>query len=262
MYRLYPSYGGILSKIYWWLFRNCKMVRWLNRIDSSEVEFPFSKIAELEGKESLMAFNLGTPGPEQKISILGYTKEKERFFAKFSEKKDAIELTKNEIKVYRLLESTNLTPMLFDSREIEDYIWMKTSCVDGDHMSSMKLTKDVVDVAVRLSNFHLSQENDQSHGLRTSLSHGDFCPWNMLVKNGNIQLIDWEMAAERPLGYDVFKYIWQISQLFTPNKTFEEVIDENKKMLNYYFSSVNIKDWSEYLKYFVDINTMCKVLMS
>ena len=261
MYRLYPSYGGILSKIYWWLFRNCKMVRWLNRIDSSEVEFPFSKIAELEGKESLMAFNLGTPGPEQKISILGYTKEKERFFAKFSEKKDAIELTKNEIKVYRLLESTNLTPMLFDSKVGDTYVWMKTTCIEGSHLVSMALTEEIVDLAVRLSNYHICQGNNSNSTLQTSLSHGDFCPWNMLVNNGKIQLIDWEMAAERPLGYDVFKFIWQISQLFPPEKTINEVVEENKNMIEYYFRCVNISDWSEYLASFVNINTMYKVLM-
>lgn len=262
MYNLYPSYGGMLSKIYWCLFRNCSIVRSLDSIDSNNVSFPYDKIVELEGNSSLMAFNLGTPGKDQKISILGYNQEsKESFFAKFSDTKNAIALTQNEIRVYQILDSTNLTPKLLDSKEEEDLVWMKTSCIKGRHMSSMKLTKEIVDIAINLSAYHLKSEITSKSKLRTSLSHGDFCPWNMLVDEGKIQLIDWEMADERPLGYDIFKYIWQISLLFTPEKTINDVVEENKNMIEYYFKCVNVDNWSEYLSYFVEINTMRNVLM-
>ena len=254
MYGLYAAYGGKLSKAYWWLFRNCKVVRWLNRMDSSEVEFPFSKIAELEGKGSLMAFNLGTPGPEQKISILGFTKaEGKKFFAKYSEKKAAMELTKNEIAVYKLLENTGLTPTLFDAKMSEEYVWMKTSCVDGSHSPTMELTQEVIDLALVLNQYHLPNETSNEKGLQTCLSHGDFCPWNMLVKDGKIQLIDWEMAAERPLGYDIFKYVCQVSLLFTPEKPLIDTIKENQALINSYFSQCGIEDWDAYRDEFLKV---------
>ena len=253
MYGLYPSFGGKLSKIYWWLFRNCAIVRWMNRVEVDCLSFPIHRIMELEGLGSQMAYNLGTPGKEQKISILGFNPERNlQFFAKYSEKPDAIALTRNEIRVYRILESTGLTPKLYDCREGDGFVWMKTECITGSHLKSMTLTKEIADLAVALSNFHIDSEKnaEESSELKSCLSHGDFCPWNMLVNNGKIQLIDWEMAGERPLGYDIFKYVWQISRLFTPDKTLDVVIDENKTVIDYYFQQIGVTDWSGYLATF------------
>lgn len=251
LYGLYAAYGGKLSKFYWWLFRNCEVVRRLNQVDSSKVEFPFSDISEFEGKGSLMAFNLGTPGSEQKISILGFNqKEKLRFFAKYSEKKAAMELTKNEIAVYNLLGETCLTPTIFDTKVSENFVWMKTSYVDGSHYSTMELTQEVVNLALVLSQYHLPEKSSNEKGLLTCLSHGDFCPWNMLVNDGKIKLIDWEMAAERPLGYDIFKYVCQCSRLFHPNKAYSSVIKENKTLIDLYFFKLGIKNWEAYYEYF------------
>lgn len=251
MYSLYAAYGGILSKVYWWLFKNCKIVRWLNRKDSSMECFPFDKISNLEGKGSLMAFNLGTPGLEQKISILGYTREDgKKFFAKYSEKKAAMALTKNEIVIYKLLNNTGLTPILYDVKESEDFVWMKTSCVEGSHYPTMKLTHEIVDLALVLSHYHLPNVTSNETGLQTCLSHGDFCPWNILVNDDKIKLIDWEMAAERPLGYDIFKYVCQCSRLFHPEKEYSSAIEKNKVLIDHYFSKFGIKNWKEYYDYF------------
>lgn len=251
MYGLYPTYGGALSRIYWWLFRRCALVRMLNACDGEKAGFPYSRIVSLEGKGSLMAFNLGTPGKEQKISILGFTKaEGKKFFAKYSEKKAAMELTKNEIAVYKLLENTGLTPTLFDAKVSENFVWMKTSCVDGSHSPTMELTQEIVDLALVLSQYHLPNEALDEKVLQTCLSHGDFCPWNMLINDGQIKLIDWEMAAERPLGYDIFKYVCQCSRLFHPDKTYSSAIEENKALIDLYFSKLGIKNWEKYYDYF------------
>ena len=251
MYGLYPTYGGKLSRIYWWLFRHCSMVRALNACEGEKAGFPYRKIVDLEGKNSLMAFNLGTPGPEQKISILGFdTEKKEPFFAKFSEKPDAIKLTRNEVATYKVLDGTNLAPKLFEVKELDDCIWMRTSFVQGKHLSSMALTEEIVDLALSLSKYHLTDASTNNEGLRLSLSHGDFCPWNMLVDAGNIQLIDWEMAADRPLGYDIFKYVCQCSRLFHPDKAYSSAIEENKALIDQYFSRLGIQDWGNYYDYF------------
>lgn len=254
MYGLYPTYGGALSRIYWWLFRHCSIVRKLNGCEGERAGFPYRKIVELEGKGSLMAFNLGTPGPEQKISILGFDKKKkEPFFAKYSEKPGAIAFTKNEAATLQVLKGTNLAPELFEVKELDDCIWMRTSFVQGKHLSSMALTEEIVDLALSLSKYHLSDRTTNDEGLKLSLSHGDFCPWNMLVNEGRLQLIDWEMAADRPLGYDIFKYVCQISLLFTPEKPLIETIKENQTLINNYFTQCGIENWDAYRDEFLRV---------
>lgn len=254
MYGLYPTYGGKLSRIYWWLFRHCSIVRALNACEGENAGFPYRNIAELEGKGSLMAFNLGTPGPEQKISILGFDEEKkEPFFAKYSEKPGAIAFTRNEVATYQVLNGTDLAPKLFEVKELDDCIWMRTSFVQGKHLSSMALTEEIVDLALSLSKYHLSDQTTNEEGLRLSLSHGDFCPWNMLVNEGRLQLIDWEMAADRPLGYDLFKYVCQISLLFTPEKPLIETIKENQTLINNYFTQCSIENWDAYRDEFLKV---------
>ena len=254
MYGLYQTYGGALSRIYWWLFRRCALVRMLNACDGEKAGFPYSRIVSLEGKGSLMAFNLGTPGPDQKIRILGYDQEKKvPFFAKYSEKPGAIAFTKNEAATLQVLKGTNLAPELFEVKELDDCIWMRTSFVQGKHLSSMSLTEEIVDLALSLSKYHLSDQTTNEEGLRLSLSHGDFCPWNMLVNEGRLQLIDWEMAADRPLGYDIFKYVCQISLLFTPEKPLIETIKENQTLINNYFTQCGIENWDAYRNEFLKV---------
>lgn len=66
MYGLYSPYGGRLSKIYWWLFRHVKAVRRMSAIDENELDFPYKTIKETDGNDTLMSFNMGSPGVEQK----------------------------------------------------------------------------------------------------------------------------------------------------------------------------------------------------
>lgn len=252
MYGLYAAYGGKLSKIYWWLFRHCSVVRELNMVDTTNVPFPYKRIVELNGKECLMAFNMGTPGVELKISILGY-EDGTPFFAKYSEKLAARQLTKNEVMIYRMLDKTGLTPVLLGSYEGEDCCWLKAEYVKGDHPDARALTDDIVDLALSLASYHLG--NASKGELKTCLSHGDFCPWNMLVSDGKIRLIDWEVAKERPLGFDLFTFICQVSALFEPERLLMDVIKEKEPSIKWYFSSLRVSDYKPYLHAFAKEKT-------
>jgi thymidylate kinase len=58
----------------------------------------------------------------------------------------------------------------------------------------------------------LQQLGDDLQGthIATSLSHGDFTPWNMFVHNGTIAVYDWELATDaNPIGFDAFHFIIQ-----------------------------------------------------
>ena len=251
MYGLYSPYGGRLSKIYWWLFQHSSFVRSLTSVNEKDLEFPYSKIKVTYGNDTLMSFNMGSPGVEQKISILGYDKTLDiPFFAKFSHKPRAMALTRNEVLVYRLLDGTGLTPRLLKSVDTEDYVYLKAEYINGIRPKSRNITHEILHLCLPLASRHLTEQRTDANGLKMGLSHGDFCPWNVLVSNDQIRLIDWELAADRTLGYDLFTYICQVAILFEPEKQLLLAIDDNMRYVKEYFSSFGITDYKPYLKAF------------
>ena len=68
--------------------------------------------------------------------------------------------------------------------------------------------------------------------LTTSISHGDFTPWNMFVGEKKLHIYDWELAREEiPLLFDFFHYIYQYNILVCDNniETIVRVLDEALK---------------------------------
>lgn len=252
MYGLYSAYGGRLSKAYWWLFRHCGLVRSLNAVKEADFDFPYEEIKAADGTDSLMAFNMGSPGVEQKISILGYDNAKcTPFFAKFSQKPAAMELTRNEVRVYQTLDGTGLTPQLLGVEEQDDFVYMKAAYVRGSRPKERGLTPEILKLCIALKDYHLdASSEEQAGGLKTSLSHGDFCPWNVLVDGSHWRLIDWELAAERPLGYDLFTYICQVAILFSPEVALHQVLEAHKAEISSFFSACGIDDYLPYLQWF------------
>lgn len=252
MYGLYSPYGGRLSKIYWSLFTKIKLIRMLTAVKEENLVFPYRLIKTLTGENTLLAFNMGSPGVEQKISMLGWDESNQQpFFAKFSQKPAARALTRNEINVYKVLEGTGLTPGLLNSKNSEDYDFIMTEYVEGKRPVTRFMNEKVLELAIKLSSFHLDNMGHNGE-LLTCLSHGDFCPWNILVKNDQWNLIDWEVAAERPLGFDLFTYICQVAALFEKEQSLSEAIEENKSYINRYFETFSIVDWRKYFISFVE----------
>lgn len=251
MYGLYSPYGGRLSKIYWWLFRHVRMVRMLSGVNENQLGFPYKKIKETDGNDTLMSFNMGSPGVEQKISILGYDRTLNMpFFAKFSEKPRAIELTRNEIKVYQMLGGTGLTPKLIKAVDKRSHVYLKAEYIKGTRPKSRQVTNEILQLCLPLVDYHLTDKNVDENGLKLSLSHGDFCPWNVLVSDNAIRLIDWELADDRTLGYDLFTYICQVSILFEPENDLLLAIDNDIEYVRAYFDTFGISDYKSYLKAF------------
>lgn len=253
MYGLYSAYGGRLVRIYWWLFRKCRIVRKCSSVDESRLDFPYRLIRRVDGTDSLMSFNMGSPGVEQKISILGWDNEKQMpFFAKFSQKPVARSLTENEIRVYRVLNETMLTPKLLGCSHGKDYDYLKAEYIPGIRPKTRELTDDVVQLCIMLSQHHLTEKRTDASGLPLCLSHGDFCPWNILVSDKGMRLIDWELADDRPLGFDMFTYICQVSALFTPEKSLQKSIDDAGEMIKRYFTVFGITEYMPYLRVFAE----------
>jgi len=53
-------------------------------------------------------------------------------------------------------------------------------------------------------------------------AHGDFTPWNMYTHYSGINVYDWEMAGMRPVGYDVFHFVFQ-SEVLVEKHGFAEI---------------------------------------
>lgn len=73
----------------------------------------------------------------------------------------------------------------------------------------------VGDLRCRLSGWPTSPLRDRldaavellgSTVLAVASSHGDLAPWNLLVKDAQIMVHDWEFAGYRPLGWDLVHY--------------------------------------------------------
>jgi hypothetical protein len=251
MYGLYNPFGGKLSKIYWWLFKHFSLIRVLNHVKSAKMFLPFQKIFELEGNQSLMSFNMGTPGDEQKISIFGFDKKlNQRFFAKFSQNLSAKALSINEIFVLETLKTTGLVPQLLFNYIADDFVFLKTEYLEGTSPRTIELTDDVYSLLIQLSRFHLLKDNNTSTDFIFCLSHGDFCPWNMILQKNVIKMIDWEMAKDRPLGYDLFTFIFQPAFLIKADLSVKKLLKKNLTIINKYFLQLKCTDFMPYLIYF------------
>lgn len=65
--------------------------------------------------------------------------------------------------------------------------------------------------------------------LTTTISHGDFTPWNMFIGEKKLHIYDWELAREEiPFLFDFFHYIYQSNILVGDNniETIVRAIDE------------------------------------
>ena len=285
IYSLYGNYGGKGAHLVWWLFCHSAPLRWLWRVRGEEIE-GLPLLQSLLGDDVVFGVNMGTKGPDQKTSVLGYyynvndnfnlnananhndnynhndnvnlnvndkLNTDRRFFAKLATTERAKALTRNEIKVYQTLAGTGLVPELYDYKDTEEYVFLKCECISGEHVRGDVDKNQIMAMLKCLKAQHYdlcitSQENT-TDGLKTCFAHMDFCPWNMIDVDGKLRIIDWEMAAEMPLGFDLFTYLLQTFFLTDNSKTGMEVIEQHREWIEEYFEG---EDWHQYLKAFID----------
>lgn len=253
LYGLYSPYGGKLSRWYWRKFKQSRFVRSITSVREERMPFPYATIRELCGSEAILSFNMGSPGDAQKISMLGYIPAMQQpFFAKFSQKPEAKLLSRHEIEVLTILQETQLVPRLYNSKIEDDYVYLQTEYVQGHRPNDTLLNQQVVDYLIKLSSYHYPNASG-AREMRTCLSHGDFCPWNMLVQpDGSLRMIDWEMADERVAGYDIFTWLLNVAGLVTGKIPLYHIIEKNRKHIMRYFNALQISDYTPYLRDFVE----------
>ncbi len=77
----------------------------------------------------------------------------------------------------------------------------------------------------------LHQSFDPEMTVPTSLTHGDFTPWNMYLGGGRLHVYDWELSERLPLLNDVFHFVFQSGVLIErfPYSEIEPIIFSIKK---------------------------------
>lgn len=240
-----------VGHISWFLFTRFAFYRVLFSKSNIEEFIPEIAIKQIIGKDAVMAFNRGTIGPEQKITGLGVSKQKE-FFVKYGQTRIAKRNICNEHNILKQIAHLDNVPKVLDFYSDDYQVLLKTNVLEGKRLNNKPMDKNILDQLILLSKQKVDYSKTTSSNLRTCFSHGDFCPWNMMSNNGEVLLFDWEMAGFYTLGYDLFTYIFQTCFLLNPETPIKNIVVENIKAIEYYFSHFNISDWKSYLKAFTD----------
>ena len=240
-----------VGHISWFLFTRFSFYRILFSKSNIEEFIPECAIKQIVGKDTIMVFNTGTVGPEQKITGLGLINNEE-FFIKYGQTKIAKDNVINEFNILKQISHLDIVPKVLDFYLDSNQVLLKTNVLKGKRLNDKPIDISIIDQLILLSKQKVDCSKTTSSNLLTCFSHGDFCPWNMMFNNGDILLFDWEMAGSYTLGYDLFTYIFQTRFLLNPETSIKNVVIENIKAIEYYFSHFNISDWKPYLRAFTD----------
>lgn len=244
--------------VLWKLWRNLSFFRYLFSTDEPEKILPIDKIQKYVTPSSILAFNLGTLGVEQKITVLGIDKKtNSSFFIKYATSEIACKNVTNEGQVLQQLSHLPFVPQLYlDSNENNEFSLIKTSVLNGVKVKQRPVDGQTLQILYSLADQKIKSCKNYSAGLKSSFAHGDFCPWNMLINDGYLKIYDWELAGEYPLGYDLFTYLFQYEFLVDEKMRFEYILIENSKVIQEYFAHFKINEWMPYLKEFARLKYM------
>ena len=235
--------------ILWKIWRTSSLFRNMFSTHKPEKVLPINNIQKYVSSSSIFAFSLGTKGIEQKITVLGIdTVTKETFFIKYATSEIARNNVSNEGLVLQQISHLSFVPKLkLYVKEDNKFTLIKTSVLNGEKIKRQPLNAQLLKILCDLTDERVQSNKKCNSILRSCFAHGDFCPWNMLNNNGVIELYDWELAGQYPLGYDLFTYIFQYEFLVKEVIEFEKIINSNINAIQQYFSYIKVKDWRPYL---------------
>lgn len=249
----YQSYT-FKGKLVWWLWCHISIVRSWSKVVKPEQVVPIKELGKYISKDTLFAFNRGTRGIEQKTSILGIDlNTKKEIFIKYADTELSRKNVNNEGDILKQLTALDFVPQLTQHINEAEFTFIQTSVLKGERVVNQNIEKQLLIVLKKIAAVNMVVKNENHTELKTCFAHGDFCAWNMMLYNNELQVYDWEMGGVQPVGYDLFTYIFQTSFLLTPSKTIKDIIEENNGVLSSYFDSQYIKDWLPYLSAFSSI---------
>jgi hypothetical protein len=257
-FRNYPIFATFYqpykssAKLLWEIWQASSIFRKIFSTNKPEKVLPIEHIRKYVTPCSILTFNLGTKGIEQKISILGVERTTNTaFYIKYATSEIACKNVFNEGVVLQQLSHLSFVPKLqLNVHKENQFTLIKTTVLKGEKMKHQRIDQQMLTILFTLSTQKIVSSRNYSSEIRSCFSHGDFCPWNMLVNEGKIELFDWELAGEYPLGYDLFMYIFQFEFLVNEMNRFDLMLNQNADAIQQYFKHFEIDNWKPYLKEF------------
>lgn len=245
----------LIAKLMWKVWRTSRILQNIFSTNQPEKVLPLLNISKYVTSDSILTFNLGTAGVEQKISVLGVERiSKSEFYIKYATSEIACKNVYNEGLVLQQLSQLTFVPKLERCvQEENNFTLIRTSVLKGKKLINQPLNEKLLTILFTLSVQQVKSTRKFNSKLKSCFAHGDFCPWNMLTDEGCIRLFDWEMAGQYPLGYDLFTYIFQFEFLVNKKLRIEQLLSDNADLIKKYFNYFEITDWWAYLKEFSNL---------
>jgi hypothetical protein len=245
----------LIARITWYIWWNIPIIRYLGTTIHAEKHLPLNQITPFVPTGSVLAFNMGSEGDENKITVLGIDPTtNETFFIKYATNKIACLNVFNEGVILEQLSHLKFVPVLkLKTKVYNDFTLIITSVLQGEKIKNQSLNSQILGILFQLSEQKVKSYHNFTSGLLTCFAHGDFCPWNLLSFEGNINVFDWELAGNYHIGYDLFTFIFQYEFLINEKVRFEYILNENSDMIQQYFNHFNIDNWMVYLHEFAKL---------
>ena len=238
------NFSGFLS---WFLFKNFSFIHKIFKVKDFSKQIPRNLLINIKQDDNLIAFNLGSPGIENKITAISYSiRNGSHFFIKYGESEVSRKNINNEIDFLANNSKLDFIPRLLCSQKTNSFSMMKTNLFRGKKISNKPLDIRLIDIMLEISNTKDIIKDDKNNLIRC-FSHGDFCPWNILVFNEKFYVFDWELSNYYPLGYDLFSYIFHTPIILSNSVDIKYIFLKNKNNIDYYYSFYNIQNWRKYL---------------
>lgn len=244
----YSSFG----RFFWWFWNNVIFLKYFFVVNESKIP-NLNVIKSYLGDSKILAVNNGTKGPEQKsTAIFCLAQNNKTYFLKFAESEKARNLVINEYSILLKLQQFPGIPKIFNFTKSPIGILLETEFLIWKKYNKRELTHEIFILLLELSKISLEGCSDYTKGFsgKKGFAHGDFCPWNMLVNDNNVKLIDWELAGQYPAGYDLFTFIFQSSFLLRTKIVIKKILGPNLEYIQEYFRFLGQPDWEHFLLIF------------
>ena len=177
-----------------------------------------------------IAVMLGMTGPSAKNILILHTETDKILYLKSAKSKLSFSLIKTEYNALKLLEGIDIsfaTPLVLDIgneflltssvgqiKQTRKWVEVHTNLLRDLYKLGIEVVSTKEFFQYNFPDGYLGILDDK---IEVAYSHGDFTPWNMTIKQGQLQVIDWEMFGLRPLGYDYFHFHIQTQIMNTMN---------------------------------------------
>lgn len=227
-------------------------------LHKNKKSFVFIKIPITESSKELVKNEIGT------LNLLQSFEFNKMIVPKLLDRNENSIAELENIKPKRYKQNTDLNSLHIDAlnelyaNTYKSLVWKELGVLQfaKDNIESLIKKDGIGNTLFEREARVLSQKNllliefiEESDKLvTTSISHGDFTPWNMYLSKEKLHLFDWELSEnEMPLMYDLFHYVFQ-ANIMIRHRSYQEIHDALQNVLKMKNIQLMLK------KYDIDFN--------